>query len=82
MEVQQARWAVEFYYKHVKDFVLKESLAPRKFYHRFSGSNFIPLIAPHSIADADKKKLAFEATSSMKPELLESLNTSLWNAWA
>ena len=81
MGVRQARWAVEFYYKHVRDFLLKESLASRKFYHRITRSNFIPSIAPHSIADADKKKLALEAASSMKLELLESLNTSLWNMW-
>ena len=49
--------------------------------HRFSGSTFIPLIPPQSIGDESKKKFAFEALSSMRPEFVESLNINLWSAW-
>ena len=81
IEEKHARWALRFYYKHVRDFLSSDSLDAKKFAHRFSGSTFIPLIPPQSIGDEEKKRVAVDASSSMRPEFLESLDSNLWSAW-
>ncbi|CAK0822213.1 unnamed protein product [Prorocentrum cordatum] len=69
IDEKHALWALNFYYKHVRDFLAKQPLDARTFAHRFAQSTFIPLISPQSIGDGEK------------PELLESLDKNLWSAW-
>ncbi|CAK0848323.1 unnamed protein product, partial [Prorocentrum cordatum] len=74
IDEKHALWAFNFYYKHVRDFLAKQSLDARTFAHRFAQSTFIPLISPQSIGDEEKKVFARDAASAMRPELLESLD--------
>ena len=81
MKEKIARWALEFYYKHLRDFLVRDSLDVKQFAHRFSGSTFIPLIPPQSIGDEQMKRVAVESLSSLRPAHLESLDINLWSAW-
>ena len=81
MEEQRARWAVQFYYKHRQEFITDNSLDNKKFAHHFHDSTFIPLISPQSIGDEEKKKVAVDASSSMRPEYMKTLDGNLWAAW-
>ncbi|CAK0903247.1 unnamed protein product, partial [Prorocentrum cordatum] len=67
IDEKHAQWALNLYYKHVREFLAKQSLDARTFAHRFAQSTFIPLISPQSIGDGEKK--------------LESLDKNLWSAW-
>ncbi|CAK0869153.1 unnamed protein product, partial [Prorocentrum cordatum] len=81
IDEKHAQWALNFYYKHVRDFLAKQSLDARTFAHRFAQSTFVPLISPQSIGDGENKVFARDAASAMRPELLESLDKNLWSAW-
>ena len=81
LEEKHARWALRFYYKHLRAFLSSDTLDAKKFAHRFSGSTFVPLIPPLSIGDEEKKRVALDASSAMRPELLESLDSNLRSAW-
>ena len=77
-----ARWAETSYYKHLRDYIVEDSLDAQKFAHRFQDSTFIPLFPPQSIQDANKKKIAFDAVARMRVEFLPTLDQKLWSAWA
>ena len=51
----QARWAFRNYYKHARDFVVRNSLDEKKFAHRFVDSIFQPLLALQSIAEEENR---------------------------
>ena len=81
LEQRNAHWARTCYYKHLRDFVAKDSLDSGKLAHRFNGSIFIPLIPPQSLLNEQAKRQAECSVAAMKPSFLSLLDDKLWAAW-
>ena len=82
IDEQHAQWALQFYYKHLRDFLAQESLDTHKFVHRFSGDAFVSLIPWHSLAQTKDRNDAQKAIKLMKPAYLTQFDKALWSAWA
>ena len=77
VRVKHARWAHEFYYKHVREFLASESLQKRMFAHHYHGSTFVPVIPPQTLGYQEKHDFAFAAVSRMKPEHVAAVDAKL-----
>ena len=81
MKQKRTQWAQSTYYKHLRDFAARDCLDSRTFTHRFVDSTFIPMIAPQSFGDEERKRDAVDAIALMKPQFLPALDKELWAEW-
>ncbi|CAK0842742.1 unnamed protein product [Prorocentrum cordatum] len=81
MRLRHAQWAHSFYYHHVREYLVSESLDQKRMSHHFHGSTLAPLIPLRSLEGDDEKNEAAAAQANMKPEDLAPFNVNMWAAW-
>ena len=79
---RQERWALDFYYRHLRSILIQLSWNTKELQHRFQNSLFLPLIPPQTIACEDKRNKAFQVLNRIYPAVLPYINSALWDEWS